>query len=298
VSHPTEEVHGRWIARLVTVERLLAAGLLATVLASMGAQVVARYVFGAPIPWSEEVARFALIWLTFLAAGFVMAEGRHISVDVISSRLSPRGKLRLECLSAGLVVSACLLLLLGGFRFVWYVGEVGSPALGIPMSWWYGAASVGLGLMATHGSLNLVYALRTGRPIWVERLPGDDELHVGKRDGQGKRIRARLAKRQRDAEPGGPSSVDMRVGSQTVAALYMGGRGQNARQIVPWNSFSDPFNRLRRWIVGINSPRRKFSHQEACHSRSCDHNYADEAGTKSAVKRRPSQLCKRSGKYA
>jgi TRAP-type transport system small permease protein len=183
VRDQTEEIHGRLVARLVRLERLLAAALLATVLVAMGAQVIARYVFGAPIPWSEEIARFALIWLTFLAASFVMAEGRHISVDVVSSRLSRRGKLWLECLSAGMVVSACLLLLFGGFRFVWYVGAVGSPSLGIPMSWWYGAASVGLGLMAIHGSLNLAYALRTGRPIWVERLPGDDELYVGTKDG-------------------------------------------------------------------------------------------------------------------
>jgi TRAP-type transport system small permease protein len=184
VSSPTEHIAGRWIARLVGLERLLAVGLLATVLATMGAQVIARYLFRAPIPWSEEVARFALIWLTFLAASFVMAEGRHIAVDVVSSRLSHRGKLWLECFSGGTVVAACLLLLVGGFRFVWYVGPVGSPALGIPMSWWYGAASVGLVLMALHGSLNLAYAMRTGRPIWMERLPGDDELNVGTREGR------------------------------------------------------------------------------------------------------------------
>jgi TRAP-type C4-dicarboxylate transport system permease small subunit len=66
-------------------------GLLLTILGTMGAQVVARYVFHAPISWSEEWARFALIWLAFLSAAFVMAEGRHIAVDVVSARLSPRG---------------------------------------------------------------------------------------------------------------------------------------------------------------------------------------------------------------
>jgi TRAP-type transport system small permease protein len=181
VSTGTGDATRRWLARLVDLERLLAAGLLAGVLATMGAQVVARYAFRTPIPWSEEAARFGLIWLTFLAASFVMAEGRHITVDVISSRLGRRATLWLECLSSGTVVATCLLLLVGGIRFVWYVGPVGSPALGIPMSWWYGAASVGLGLMAVHASLNLAYALRTGRPVWAERLPGDEELHVGAR---------------------------------------------------------------------------------------------------------------------
>jgi TRAP-type transport system small permease protein len=179
VTHRRGRVTGRWVTRLVAVERLLAASLLAAVLAIMGAQVVARYVFGAPLPWGEEAARFALVWLAFLAAAFVMAEGRHISVDVVSSRLGPRGKLGLECLSAGLVIAACLLLLVGGFRFVWFVAPVSSPALGIPMSWWYGSASFGLALMALHAALNLAHALRTGTPIWADRAPGDEELHVG-----------------------------------------------------------------------------------------------------------------------
>jgi TRAP-type transport system small permease protein len=154
---------GRWIQGLVAIERSLAAILLLTILGAMSAQVVARYVFGAPISWSEEWARFALIWLAFLAAALVMAERRHIAVDVVSQRLGPRGKLRLECVSNAVVVIACVLLLIGGLRFVWRVGLVGSPALGIPRSYWYGAASTGLALMAVHGIGNIAAALRQAR---------------------------------------------------------------------------------------------------------------------------------------
>ena len=152
----------RWIERLVQVEKLAAAGLLAAVLGIMATQVAARYLFRAPIPWSEEAARFALIWLSFIAASFVMAEGRHITVDLVSARLGRSGKLLLECVSGCLVTASCLLLLIGGLPFVWRVGPVSSPALGIPMSWWYGAASVGLTLVAFHSLMNMVHALRTG----------------------------------------------------------------------------------------------------------------------------------------
>ena len=62
-------------------------------LSTMATQVFARYVFGAPFSWSEEVARLCLIWLTFISAAFVMAQGRHIAVDMISSRVGDRGKL-------------------------------------------------------------------------------------------------------------------------------------------------------------------------------------------------------------
>lgn len=152
----------RW---MVVAEKSMAGMFLIIIVSTMAAQVFARYVFGAPFQWSEEVARLALIWLTFISAAFVMAEGRHIAVDMISSRLGDRGKLRLECMSYVVVAAACLLLLVGGAKFVWYVGKVGSPALGVPKSWWYGAGMVGLLLMSVHSLVNLYQVLATGKPI-------------------------------------------------------------------------------------------------------------------------------------
>ncbi|MBT5018122.1 MAG: TRAP transporter small permease subunit, partial [Planctomicrobium sp.] len=63
----------RW---MILGEQSLASLFLFLIVSTMGAQVFARYFFGAPISWSEEVARLALIWMTFIAAAFVMAEGR------------------------------------------------------------------------------------------------------------------------------------------------------------------------------------------------------------------------------
>lgn len=161
-----------FVSQMVRGERFLSAVFLFLIVATMGTQVFARYFFGAPFPWSEEAARLALIWMAFLSASFVMAEGRHITVDLLSPRLSDRGKVRLECLSHAIVAGACLLLLIGGSRFVWYVGRVGSPALGIPKSLWYGAVSVGLLLMTIHSLVNLYTVVTTGKPL--ERDPGSD----------------------------------------------------------------------------------------------------------------------------
>ena len=171
----------RWMS---LAERTLAALFLLAILATMGAQVFARYFCGAPFQWSEEVARLALIWMTFMAAAFVMAEGRHITVDVLSPRLSVRGQLWLECLSHAVVAGTCLLLLIGGSRFVWYVGKVGSPSLGIPMSWWYGAVSVGLLLMAIHSTVNLLQVLATGRPTVLVAIADEEALHLEMEPGE------------------------------------------------------------------------------------------------------------------
>ena len=171
----------RWMS---LAERFLGGLFLFVILATMRAQVFARYFFGAPFQWSEEVARLALIWMTFMAAAFVMAEGGHITVDVLSPRLSVRGQLWLECLSHAVVAGACLLLLIGGSRFVWYVGKVGSPSLGIPMSWWYGAVSVGLLLMAIHSIVNLLQVLATGRPTVREAITEEEAMHLEMEPGE------------------------------------------------------------------------------------------------------------------
>ncbi len=150
---------------MVLGEKVIAGVFLFVIVSTMAAQVFARYVFGSPFHWSEEVARLAMIWLTFISAAFVMAEGRHIAVDTISDRVGDRGKLIIECFSYVVVAASCLLLLIGGASFVWYVGKVGSPALGIPRSFWYGAGMLGLLLVAGHSLVNLFQVWMTGKPI-------------------------------------------------------------------------------------------------------------------------------------
>ncbi|HIE96770.1 MAG: TRAP transporter small permease [Fuerstiella sp.] len=171
----------RWMS---LTEQTLAALFLFVIVSTMGAQVFARYFFGAPFSWSEEVARMALVWMTFMAAAFVMAEGRHITVDVLSHRLRARGQFWLECLSHSIVAATCLLLLIGGRHFVWYMDKVGSPSLEIPKSWWYGAVSVGMLLMAIHSVINLLQVLATGRPKARDGITEEEGFHLELEQGE------------------------------------------------------------------------------------------------------------------
>jgi TRAP-type C4-dicarboxylate transport system permease small subunit len=57
-----------FIWHLVRLEKGAAIFLLVVVVTVLAAQVIARYIFRAPISWSEEVARLALIWRPFLGA--------------------------------------------------------------------------------------------------------------------------------------------------------------------------------------------------------------------------------------
>jgi len=171
----------RW---MVLCEKTIAGLLLVLIVTTMASHVFARYVDGDPFNWSEEVARLALIWMTFLSAAFVLAEGRHIAVDMISTRVGDRGKLIVECLGYIVVAGSCLMLVIGGARFVWYVGKVGSPALEIPKTYWYGAGMVGLLLMAVHALINLIQVWLTGKPIPREAHVEEEALQLELEPGE------------------------------------------------------------------------------------------------------------------
>ena len=65
--------------------------LTTVLLVVMSAQVLWRYVFNDPIYWSEELARYLFVWLTFLAASMAFRDHKHMAVDLIQPFLGPDG---------------------------------------------------------------------------------------------------------------------------------------------------------------------------------------------------------------
>jgi TRAP-type C4-dicarboxylate transport system permease small subunit len=54
------------------------------------AQVLFRYVIQYPLPWTEELARFTLVWVTFLGAASITRRKLHLAVDFFISRMPLR----------------------------------------------------------------------------------------------------------------------------------------------------------------------------------------------------------------
>lgn len=55
-------------------------------------QVFFRYVLGSALTWSEEVARFMMIWMTFLIAPVAYRHGINVSLDFFASMIKGRLK--------------------------------------------------------------------------------------------------------------------------------------------------------------------------------------------------------------
>lgn len=64
------------------IEMALSMALIALIVGTILFQIVARYVFNAPVPWMEELVTIFFIILTLLAAAIAAKEKRHILVDL------------------------------------------------------------------------------------------------------------------------------------------------------------------------------------------------------------------------
>lgn len=114
-----------------TVEYLLF-GLGLSMALIVALQVFCRYVLDASLFWSEELARYMLVWLSFFGATVAYYRNLHPGVDILTSRLSP-SKQRLARLMVHLVcMLLSLVMIISGIRFAWFIRQQISPALGIP----------------------------------------------------------------------------------------------------------------------------------------------------------------------
>lgn len=105
-------------------------------------QVVARYIFSAPPFWTEELARYLLIWITFVGAALVHHHNEHIAVDMIRGAL-PLLLRKIVNLLISLMIMGFLVLLTQAGLTITQFGTQTSPALGISMQYVYGALLVG-----------------------------------------------------------------------------------------------------------------------------------------------------------
>lgn len=70
----------------------VSASLLLFVFLIIQYEVVMRFVFNAPTYWTNEVSTFAISWVGFLGAGYVLRLGRQLEIDVLTMRLSTRAR--------------------------------------------------------------------------------------------------------------------------------------------------------------------------------------------------------------
>ena len=112
------------------------------------AQVVFRYVFAAPITWSEELARYCFVWIVYLGAPIALHRGLHIGVDNLTSYFSKKVQRVMEAINDAIALALVLLIGFASIEVLSANRLQFSPALGIQMAIVYLAIPVCMGVMA------------------------------------------------------------------------------------------------------------------------------------------------------
>ena len=70
---------------LKTIFRYPVESILCVLLSALSivtfSQVVARYIFQAPLSWSEELARFLLLWLAMMSGAYAFKIKAHFALN-------------------------------------------------------------------------------------------------------------------------------------------------------------------------------------------------------------------------
>ena len=118
-------------------------------------QVFSRYVLDDPSSFTEELARFLLIWLTLLGCAFAYRKNSHLGLDMVYATANETQRKIMYMLIHGCVaLFAICVMVIGGFSLMNMTEQLGqsSPVMGIDISWVYS-------VIPLSGVLITIYAL-------------------------------------------------------------------------------------------------------------------------------------------
>ncbi|MBA4395649.1 MAG: TRAP transporter small permease, partial [Desulfobacca sp.] len=81
---------GKTVSLLNRLEEMVLVSVLVLMVLLGALQVLFRNVLSVSLFWIDPVMRHMVLWIALLGASVATRENRHISIDLLSGRLSPR----------------------------------------------------------------------------------------------------------------------------------------------------------------------------------------------------------------
>lgn len=103
-------------------------------------QVFSRFVLQNPSSFTEELARYMLIWIGILGAAYVAGQKLHLAIDLLSTKLMGKSKSVLEIfIQLCIFIFSFFVMVIGGLRLVYITLQLNqiSAALQIPLGYVY-----------------------------------------------------------------------------------------------------------------------------------------------------------------
>lgn len=118
-------------------------------------QIVSRVFFTA-VGWTEEVARFLLIWITFLGATLAFQRGRHIAVtfvvEALPARLAQLARIMAVLVALGFLITLVVI----GYRYMQVQSFQRSASLRLSMTYVYAVIPLSAAVMAWYALVDVI----------------------------------------------------------------------------------------------------------------------------------------------
>jgi len=155
---------------LLLVCKVVTIGLVAAIAAVICAGVYYRYVLSDALSWSEEIAKFLMVWMTFTGAPIALRQGGHVAIELLPNALPGRMRHAAQLVVFLIILALMAVFVHQGGVFAWNARTqiAATLSFGFPLFWIFLAIPVGGALMFC---IALEFALRA-----VRGIAGDPEV--------------------------------------------------------------------------------------------------------------------------
>ena len=147
--------------------RFLLVFLMSAIVIDVLAQVFSRYLFNAPLGFTDELAGFLLIWVGLLGAAYATGEKQHLAIDLLATRVSSASQRHLAVIVALMTVLFAVAVLMVGGIWLMYTGFLfGQLSASLQLSLGYVYAIVPLtGLLVAYYSVDNTFRRDVAPPV-------------------------------------------------------------------------------------------------------------------------------------
>jgi C4-dicarboxylate transporter, DctQ subunit len=141
-------------------------------------EVFRRYVLDSATSYGEETARYAFIWLAYVAAARGVKNRSHLSIEIVRQFLGRTGKFALFMLSDVCFMSLAVIVVFTSIQFVITNIEYDQMFTGADLPLWLATTAVPVGwsliaVRVVQRNIATIADFRAGRPIEAGTLAGE-----------------------------------------------------------------------------------------------------------------------------
>ena len=136
--------------------------LMALLVLAVSWQVFTRFIMRDPSSYTEELARFLLIWIGLLGASYALRTKAHLGIDILLNKSVGTQKKIVEVIVYGFIILfSFFIMILGGYRLVSITLDLNqlSASMGIKMGYIYLVLPLSGALMIYYSIVFIIEAL-------------------------------------------------------------------------------------------------------------------------------------------